>query len=109
MTDQSMSMPSFSPICKYALIDGRGRHIPVSNNVVTFASHTDDLRYGDGSGTATLCIPSDYQPIPISYVNVPVTEQMSSSTEFAQRLCVVTTPDMPPDSDIIVDTQVTNV
>ncbi|KAM7533466.1 hypothetical protein Aperf_G00000125673 [Anoplocephala perfoliata] len=108
-TEQFTTMRSFSPVCKYALIDGRGQQIPVCNNMVTFAGHMDDLRLADGSGTATLCIPSDYQSIPISYVNVPVTEQFSSSTEYPERLCVVTAPDMPPDSDIIVNTQVTHV
>ncbi|VDN95919.1 unnamed protein product [Rodentolepis nana] len=104
-TDQCISMRSFSPICKYALIDGTGQHIPVCTNVMTFANDTGDFQLADDSGTATLCFSSGYQPIPINYVNVPVTDQLSSH----ERLCTMTPADIAPDSDIIANTQVTHV
>ncbi|VDK36649.1 unnamed protein product [Taenia asiatica] len=106
-TDHCVSMRPFSPVCKYALIDGSGQQIPVCTNVVTFASHPGDFQLAEGGGT-TLCIASDYQPIPINYVNLPVTEEAPSPTAL-ERVGVVTAPDMPPDSDIIVNTQVTHV
>ncbi|CDS35745.1 irregular chiasm roughest protein [Echinococcus multilocularis] len=102
IADRYVSMRPFSPVCKYTLIDGNGQQIPVCTNVVTFASHP-----GDGNGT-TLCLASDYQPIPINYVNLPVTEEAPSPTSL-ERVTVVTAPDLPPDSDIIVNTQVTHV
>lgn len=106
--DQCITMRSLSPICKYALIDGTGQHIPVCTNVVTFANSSGDFQLAEANGTATLCFPSDYQPIPISYVNVsPMTDQMSGSSP--ERLCTVTAAGLPPDSDIIVNTQVTHV
>ncbi|KAL5962523.1 Irregular chiasm C-roughest protein [Taenia solium] len=106
-TDHCVSMRPFSPVCKYALIDGSGQQIPVCTNVVTFASHPGDFQLAEGGGT-TLCIASDYQPIPINYVNLPVTEVAPSPTAL-ERVGVVTAPDLSPDSNIIVNTQVTHV
>lgn len=102
--DHCASMRPFSPLCKYTLIDGNGQQIPVC----TFASHPSDIQLADGSA-ATLCIASEYQPIPISYVNVPINGDTPSPTTL-ERVGVVTAPfDLPPDSDIIVNTQVTHV
>ncbi|VDD77669.1 unnamed protein product [Mesocestoides corti] len=111
ITDQCLSVRPFSPVCKYTLIDGSGQNIPVCPNVVTFTGQPGDLHL-TSEGGAALCIASDYQPIPITYVNLPAATRMASVAQegpIAQRVGVVPATPVLPDSDIIVNTQVTDV